>query len=123
MVSGNAPPVLDGVGDCTDRLMAELSRQRPAWSWLWLSRRPRWFHAPAVRRAGITLLRPSHSWGPRGRALAAAAVRAVRPDLVHVQEQVHSFHETDAAVRVADAAAAAGAPVVATLHEYHVELA
>src|SRR5262249_34548926 len=122
MVSGNAPPVLDGVGDCTDRLLAELARQRPRWRWLWLCRRPRWFHAPLARRGGVTVLRPCHSWSPRGRALAAAVARAARPDLVHVQEQIHSFHETDAAVRLAGAAAAAGAAVVTTLHEYHVEL-
>ncbi|MFO0950037.1 MAG: glycosyltransferase family 4 protein [Isosphaeraceae bacterium] len=119
MVSGNAPPVLDGVGDHTARLAAELARQRPGWRWLWLTRRPRWFLAPALRRGGVTLLRPSHSWSPRGRALAAAVARRTRPDVVHVQEQIHSFHETSAAPEIASAA---GCPVVATLHEYHEEL-
>jgi len=121
MVSGNAPPVLDGVGDCTDRLVAELARQRPAWRWLWLCRRPRWFHPPLEARGGVTLLRPGYGWGGSGARAAAAVARALRPDLVHVQEQTHSFFETDAAVRVADAARRAGARVVTTLHEYHVE--
>lgn len=122
MVSGNAPPVMDGVGDCTDRLLAELVGQRPGWRWVWLCRRPRWFSAPVVRRGGLTLARPSYGWGRSGRAVAAGLVRALRPDLVHVQEQIHSYHATEAAVRIADAARAVGAAVVTTLHEYHVEL-
>jgi len=123
MVSGSAPPVRDGVGDCTDRLICELARQRPDWAWYWLCRRPRWFHAPVVRRDGFTLLRPSHTWSPRGVRLVRAVARGLRPDLVHVQEQIHSFFETDAACRVADVATAAGVPLVTTLHEYHTELA
>ena len=123
MVSGNAPPVLDGVGDCTDRLLAELRRQRPGWRWVWLCKRPRWFHPPVGRRGGVTVVRPGHGWGRFGRSAASALVGLIRPDVVHVQEQIHSFHETDAAVRVARSARAAGARVVTTLHEYHVELA
>ena len=42
-----------------------------------------------------------------------------RPDLIHIQEQIHSFHETDAACRIADPVC--DRPVVTTLHEYHVE--
>lgn len=121
MVSGNAPPALDGVGDCTDRLLAELARQRPGWRWLWLCRRPRWFHPPLEARDGVTLLRPVYGWGRSGGRAAALLARAVRPEIVHVQEQIHSFFETDAAVRVADAARRSGARVVTTLHEYHVE--
>ena len=52
--------------------------------------------------------RPSHGWRWPDRAVAAGFVRALRPDLVHVQDQIHSFHETDAAVRIADAAKAVG---------------
>lgn len=122
MVSGNAPPVMDGVGDCTDRLIAELALQRPGWQWIWLCRRPRWFHAPIVNRGGVTLLRPSHGWGAIGRAAVAAAIHALKPDLVHIQEQIHSFHETEGAARVARASKSIGVPLVATLHEYHVEL-
>lgn len=122
MVSGNAPPVMDGVGDCTDRLLAELRRQRPGWRWVWLCKRPRWFSSPVVRRGGVTVVRPGHGWGRLGRSATAALVRAIRPDLVHVQEQIHSFHETDAAVRIAEAAQRSGARLVTTLHEYHLEL-
>jgi glycosyltransferase involved in cell wall biosynthesis len=107
------------VGDHTARLLAELRRQRPDWRWLWLARRPRWFHSPLVYRAGVPLFRPDHTWTPRGRALACAVARALRPDIVHVQEQVHSFYETPAAPEIARAA---GGVVVTTLHEYHTEL-
>ena len=122
MVSGNGPPVRDGVGDFTDRLISELARQRPEWRWDWLCRRPRWFHAPILRRHGVTRFRPSYTWTPRGIRLAVAVARGLRPDLIHVQEQIHSFFETDAACRIADVATSAGRPVVTTLHEYHVEL-
>lgn len=122
MVSGSAPPVPDGVGDCTDRLICELARLRPGWAWYWLCRRPRWFHSPVVRRDGLTLLRPSHTWSPRGVRLVTAVARGLGPDLIHVQEQIHSFFETDAACRVADVATSAGIPLVTTLHEYHTEL-
>jgi glycosyltransferase involved in cell wall biosynthesis len=119
LVSGNAPPVIDGVGGFTARLLVELRRRRPEWNWRWLARRPRWFHFPLVARGGIPLYRPAHTWSPRGQDLACAAARWIRPDLVHVQEQIHSFHETAAAVRLARATKAA---IVTTLHEYHVEL-
>jgi glycosyltransferase involved in cell wall biosynthesis len=119
MVSGNAPPVIDGVGDYTARLIAELKHQRPWWRWRWLSRRPRWFHSPLVVRDGVPLFRPDHTWTARGGAVARAVARAIRPDVVHVQEQIHSYHETGAACQIARAA---GAAVVTTLHEYHTEL-
>lgn len=119
MVSGHAPPVLDGVGDCTAGLNRELVRQRPSWRWYWLSKRPRWYHSPLLRWPGLTLVRPNHSWNESGKALAERAVRWLRPDILHVQEQIHSFHETDGAVRIAGATTA---PVVTTLHEYHIEL-
>ncbi|GAC1451112.1 MAG: hypothetical protein NVSMB9_36010 [Isosphaeraceae bacterium] len=122
MVSGHAPPVMDGVGDCTDRLLAELVRRRPDWSWVWLCKRPRWFESPVVRRGGMTLVRPVHRWGLLERMETAGIVWMLRPDLVHIQDQIHSFHETDAAVRIADAARSIGAPLITTLHEYHVEL-
>jgi glycosyltransferase involved in cell wall biosynthesis len=119
MVSGNAPPVVDGVGDYTLRLLEELRRQRPGWRWLWLAKRRRWFHSPVVFRGGVPLLRPSHSWTARGRAIACATAKAAKPDIIHVQEQIHSFHETAAA---SELARAAGCRVVTTLHEYHQEL-
>jgi glycosyltransferase involved in cell wall biosynthesis len=122
MVSGNAPPVMDGVGDCTDGLICELARQRPEWSWYWLCKRPRWFHSPVKWRDGLTMVRPNHSWSPRGIRLAQLAASALRPDLIHIQEQIHSFHESDATCRLADVAASRGIPLVTTLHEYHVEL-
>lgn len=70
-------------------------------------------------REGIPLLRPTHSWSAIGRAIACTTARMLRPDVIHIQEEIHSFHETDAAVRLGRATAAA---VVTTLHEYHTEL-
>jgi glycosyltransferase involved in cell wall biosynthesis len=119
MISGHAPPVMDGVGDCTAPLLAELARQRPAWRWTWLTRRPGWYRSPFVLRSGYRLIRPNHSWTEAGIRTACASLRRLEPDLVHIQEQVHSYFETDAAPRLA---AEARCPVVTTLHEYHVEL-
>ncbi len=42
----------------------------------------------------------------------------VRPDIVHVQEELYSFHETDAASSIVGGC---DAPTVATLHEFHTE--
>ena len=119
MVSGHAPPAMDGVGDATAMLMAELARQRPQWRWTWLTRRPGWWRSPWAPARGYRLLRPNHTWNLADRRLACAALRWLEPDLVHIQEQIHSYFETDAAPRLA---AASGCPVVTTLHEYHVEL-
>ncbi len=119
MASGHGPPMMDGVGDATAMLLAELARQRPEWRWTWLTRRPGWWRLPIVSGPGYKMVRPNHTWSLSGRRVACAALRALRPDLVHIQEQVHSYFETDAAVRLA---AAAPCPVVTTLHEYHVEL-
>jgi glycosyltransferase involved in cell wall biosynthesis len=119
IVSGHAPPVMDGVGDATAMLVAELARQRPEWRWTWLTRRPGWYRSPIVRGPGYTLIRPNHTWTPSGRRVACSTLQWLRPDLVHIQEQIHSFFETGAEAQLA---AAAPCPVVTTLHEYHVEL-
>jgi glycosyltransferase involved in cell wall biosynthesis len=119
MVSGHAPPVMDGVGDATAMLLAELARQRPEWRWTWLTRRPGWWRSPVVAGPGYRLVRPHHTWTPWGRRVACATLRWLKPDLVHIQEQIHSYFETNAAPRLASAVSC---PVVTTLHEYHVEL-
>ena len=119
IISGHAPPVMDGVGDCTAPLIAELARQRPRWRFTWLTRRPGWGRSPIVRGPGYWMIRPNHTWSDRGRRVACATLRGLKPDLVHIQDQIHSFFETDAASRLA---AASPCPVVTTLHEYHVEL-
>ncbi len=115
-LSGNAPPVIDGVGDYADRLLEELRRQRPRWRWIWLSRRPRWFSSPCSRRKGTLLLQPRRSWNHL--SLLHEVVDSLRPDILHVQDELYSFHETTAAL---DIASAARAKVVTTLHEFHDE--
>ncbi len=119
MVSGHAPPLMDGVGDCTAPLLAEIARQRPEWRYTWLTRRPGRFRTPILFGPGYRVVRPNHLWDDRGCRAACATLGKLKPDLVHVQDQIHSFFETDAAPRLA---AAATCPVIATLHEYHVEL-
>ncbi len=119
MVSGSAPPVIDGVGQHAAVLLEHLAAARPAWRWTHLARRFRWFHLPFGRRGAVHVVRPARGWTPAGTDAAVRALRALRPDLVHIQDQVHSFYETDAAVRLAEAA---NCPVVATLHEFHTEL-
>ncbi len=119
VVSGTGPPVMDGVGDHVARLLPALRAGRPEWEWTWLARRPGRLRAPIGRWEGARYIRPVHAWTPGWTSFASLVVRALRPDVVHVQEQIHSFFETDAAVRLAEAA---GCPVVTTLHEFHEEL-
>jgi glycosyltransferase involved in cell wall biosynthesis len=119
MVSGHAPPVLDGVGDYAAALTAELARQRPSWRWTILTRRPGWRAWPIAFGPGYRIVRPNRTWSERGCRRACDTLRRLAPDIVHIQDQIHSYFETDAAPRLA---ASAGCPVVTTLHEYHVEL-
>ncbi|HEY0464528.1 MAG TPA: hypothetical protein VGC79_09980, partial [Polyangiaceae bacterium] len=48
-------------------------------------------------------------------------MRLWKPRIVHIQDEIHSFHETRTAVELARLAKRNGAGVVVTLHEYHVE--
>jgi glycosyltransferase involved in cell wall biosynthesis len=118
MVSGEAPPLCGGVADSTHQVLRELAALRPNWRLFWLSRRPRWSHSPVARLGPITLLRPAFGWGERSIRLCESVARHCRPDVVHVQDEEYSYAHSDAACRVA---AAAGAPTVATLHEFHVD--
>lgn len=119
ILSGSGPPVMDGIGDYVARLAPALRAAHRDWDWTWMARRPGLLRAPLGSWEGVRYVRPVHAWTPPWTDLACAVVRALRPDLLHVQEQIHSFFETDAAVRVA---AAAACPVVTTLHEFHEEL-
>lgn len=119
IISGSASDAICGVTDYTSRLIAELRRQRPEWDWLWLCRRSRWFHSPYVKAGGTRIIRPHHAWDSVGKALATRAERMLRPDLVHITDEIFAFHETDAAVVLAEAA---GCPVITTLTEFHSEL-
>jgi glycosyltransferase involved in cell wall biosynthesis len=47
------------------------------------------------------------------------ALKWLNPSLLHIQDQIHSYFETDAAVQLAKATYV---PVITTLHEYHIEL-
>ena len=119
MLSGHAPPSPDGVGDYTSRLLIELARSRPDWDWFWIHRRPRWNHAPFLRVDGVNRLRPTRGWTPRAADFLTKIVRWLKPEFLHVQEQIHSFHETGVEARIAERSETR---VITTLHEYHIEL-
>ena len=119
MVTGASLPTFDAVVHYTSNLLHELRKLRPQWEWIWLCRRAHWYHCPIVMREGVRLVRPNHTWSNRDKRFATATTRYLRPDIVHIQEQIHSFHETDAAVAIANATRAR---VVTTLHEFHIEL-
>ena len=119
LVSGAAPPIIDGVGHYTARLLETLRAARPRWRWVWLTRKARWFHRPIASFRGVRIVRPAHGWYGAAPWLAGRVVRWVRPDLLHIQEQTHSFYQTDAAIRIANSARC---PVVTTVHEFHGEL-
>jgi len=120
MLSGNGPGVVDGVAHYTMRLLDYLSEARPEWNWIWVSRRPRWYASPFRRRGKVRLIQPSHTWLPPFDRMVATTLKMIRPSMIHVQEAIHSYYETGAAVR---AVSSSRVPVVTTLHEFHTELA
>jgi glycosyltransferase involved in cell wall biosynthesis len=120
-MSGNGPPVIDGVGHHAGRLLAALAEARPEWRWVWLRRKQRWFTQPFGSHGRVTVLQPWHAWTRVGVRAAATVARFLRPDVLHVQEQTHSFHESPAAVVAARAVPRRR--VVVTVHEVHPELA
>ncbi len=74
--------------------------------------------APIAQLGPVTLLRPAFGWGEGSVRFSEAVARLCRADLVHVQDEEYSYAHTGAACRIAEAARA---PIVATLHEFHVE--
>jgi glycosyltransferase involved in cell wall biosynthesis len=87
-----------------------------------LSRRAKLKQVPlALQSTRIVQVRPWHTWRPASWRLAGALMRAWRPQVVHIQDEIYSFHETRAAVELALQAKQVGARVVVTLHEYHTE--
>jgi glycosyltransferase involved in cell wall biosynthesis len=119
IVTGNPPEMTCGVAHTTARLVEELRRQRPEWEFLWQCRRARWFDSPFSVVGGTKTIRPNHTWDRFGTWLATTTSRAAKPDVLHIQEAIHSYHETGAAATMAQAASC---PVVTTLHEFHTEL-
>ncbi|MGA6974436.1 MAG: glycosyltransferase family 4 protein, partial [Candidatus Binatus sp.] len=93
---------------------------RPEWEFWWQCRRLKFFNSPLSVVGSTKTIRPNHTWDRLGTYLATMTSRAAKPDLLHIQEAIHSFHETGAAATMAEAA---NCPVVTTLHEFHSELA
>jgi glycosyltransferase involved in cell wall biosynthesis len=123
MISGNGPEHACGIAHYTERLLTQLSTDRGDNSFLWLSRRAKLKQRPlAVQAQHIVQVRPWHTWRPASWRLAGGLMRVWRPHIVHIQDEIHSFHETSAAVELARQAKRVGAGVVVTLHEYHTEL-
>ena len=123
MVSGNGPDHACGVAHFTERLLRQLSIDSQDASFVWLSRRAKLKQVPLARQSRhILQARPWHTWRPASWRLAGALMSVWRPQIVHIQDEIHSFHETRAAVELALQARRVGARVVVTLHEYHIEL-
>ena len=91
MLSGRAAPGQDGVADYTSHLV------------------------DALRDAGTDVEAVAVDPGPLGAARAARRVRALRPELVHLQFAPSAFGFSPWIGLLPDAV---GAPVVTTLHEY-----
>ncbi len=117
MVSGEAPPMIGGVGDFTVRLLQALQADRPEWSLRYLTRRRRWFDAPVTTLGGIRTYRPVHGWTPKLNRRAIQFAKLLDYDLLHVQEEAFSWFESDVAVQLAELRPSL--PVVVTLHELH----
>ena len=120
IVTGNPPEMTCGVAHTTAKLVEELRRQRPEWEFWWQCRRLKFFNSPFSVVGGTRTIRPNHTWDRLGTYLATMTSRAEKPDVLHIQEAIHSFHETCAAATMAEAAKCS---VVTTLHEFHTELA
>ena len=91
VLSGRAAPGQDGVADYTSHLV------------------------DALRDAGTDVEAVAVDPGPLGAARAARRVRALRPELVHLQFAPSAFGFSPWIGLLPDAV---GAPVVTTLHEY-----
>ena len=68
MVSGNAPPALDGVADSVHSLMRAMVDRRPDWSWSWVSKRPRWFRFAGHQSPGFSPIPAESCLGRAGQA-------------------------------------------------------
>lgn len=119
MVSGSGPGFIDGVAHYTLQLVRALAEARPNWDWIWMGRRGKFFSCPYRREGRVRIIQPTHSWFPPYARLATATIRLLKPSILHIQDQIHSFFETGAAT---DIAGAANCPIAVTLHEYHNEL-
>lgn len=117
MVSGEAPPIIGGVGDFTVRLLQALHTNRPDFSLRYLTRRIRWFDSPITTLGGIRTYRPVHGWTPKLNRQALRFARLLRYDILHIQEEAFSWFESDVATELAELRP--GLPVVVTLHEMH----
>lgn len=116
VLSGNGPPVFDGVGHYTSRLLASLAISRPDWRLLWLRRKQRWFSAVLATQGNVRVIQPWHTWSKVGIFLAEQAVKYYGPDIVHVQEELYSFHESPVTPSIMRTAPHRR---IVTLHELH----
>lgn len=117
MVSGEAPPMVGGVGDFTVRLLQAIHSHRPDWSLRYLTRRLRWFDSPITTLGRIRTFRPVHGWSPKLNRQAIRFAKLLHYDVLHIQEEAFSWFEGDFAARLAELRP--GLPVVVTLHELH----
>lgn len=114
LVSGSYPPMRCGVGDYTGQLARALSKHPDLELQVLTTRLD---HAPADAPAWLRRVMPSWRLGALPRFLAA--VRAFKPDIVHVQYPAQGYDwATAPASLILPARVLLGFTVVATWHEY-----
>jgi glycosyltransferase involved in cell wall biosynthesis len=115
LVTGSYPPMLCGVGDYAERLASALSRDADVKVSVLTSE----FDAPATRADGVEVIRAMRAWHRKALEHFHAAMRRLKPDVVHIQFPTQGY---DAASGVAAIAFLSRfrwrVPVVATLHEF-----
>lgn len=115
LVSGSLPPMRCGVGDYTAGLARALAERGGIEVGVLTSRLEG--RGDAGHLGDATMLEPIAHWHASGLIPAARAVRAWRPDVVHVQHPSQGYDGPLALLLGTAARWALGVPLVLTLHE------
>jgi glycosyltransferase involved in cell wall biosynthesis len=121
LISGEYPPAVGGVGDYTATLAAHLGAAGATAAVL-TGRAGAGETGEVTGAAGAgAVVRTVPDWGPRGWPAVRAALRAWRPDVVHIQYQAGAFDGRGGPALLPPWLARRGGPPTAvTLHDRHV---
>ena len=117
MLSGSVDHPFDGVRHYTQRLLQEMAVHQN-YEFIWVGARRKRASRFIWREKNVLVLAPIFNWLPRSVLLLKGLLKLLRADIIHVQEQIHSFHETNA---VPSLLGSFNCPKVITLHEFHIE--